>query len=79
LAHKNVPHLQLFQGNLGLVDLKRVNQGFDTVGVWDSNPHAPTNLFNNLTLLASFSVTPNYAIYNRAVLTPDAHFLSLNR
>jgi hypothetical protein len=29
---------EFFLGNLVLVDLKRV----DTVGVWGSNPHAPT-------------------------------------
>jgi len=34
----------------------------DTVGVWGSNPHAPTNPFNNLTPIASLSVTPNYSI-----------------
>ena len=26
-----------------LVDSKRVGPPFDTVGVWGSNPHAPTN------------------------------------
>jgi hypothetical protein len=73
LAHKNVLNEQLKQwmqcmqcefllGNLVLVDLKRVNQGFDTVGVWGSNPHAPTNLFNNLATKPSLSVTPDYAI-----------------
>jgi hypothetical protein len=35
---------------------------FDTVGVWGSNPHAPTKTFNNLHALPSFSVTPEYAI-----------------
>src|SRR5437879_2237810 len=34
----------------------------DTVGVWGSNPHAPTNPFNNLTLRLSFFDTPHYAI-----------------
>ena len=30
----------------------------DTVGVWGSNPHAPTNIINNLAPLTSFPVTP---------------------
>ena len=44
--------------------LKELAQGrsLDTVGVWGSNPHAPTNPFNNLAQFIAFSVTPNYAI-----------------
>jgi len=38
------------------------SDGVDTVGVWGSNPHAPTNLFNNLAHFTAFIVTPNYAI-----------------
>jgi DNA-binding transcriptional LysR family regulator len=34
----------------------------DGVGVWGSNPHAPTISINNLALPTSFSVTPIYAI-----------------
>ena len=30
----------------------------DTVGVWGSNPHAPTNLSNNLVRTTKFSVDP---------------------
>jgi len=60
LVHKKVQNEQLkqwiqwmqcelFLGNLVLVDLKRVSpRRVDTVGVWGSNPHAPTNVFNNL-------------------------------
>jgi hypothetical protein len=33
-----------------------------TVGVWGSNPHAPTNFLSNLATIASLSVTPIYAI-----------------
>ena len=45
-----------------LVDSKELHHGFDTVGVWGSNPHAPTNLFNNLAPSSYLSVTPDYAI-----------------
>ena len=31
----------------------------DTVGVWGSNPHAPTIVFNNLAQFIAFRVTPN--------------------
>jgi hypothetical protein len=70
LAHKNVQNVQLkqwmqcefFLGNLVLVDSKRVSPGIDTVGVWGSNPHAPTNRINSLRLTSTFSVTPHYAI-----------------
>jgi hypothetical protein len=37
-------------------------RNFDTVGVWGSNPHAPTNFLNNLPTIALLSVTPIYAI-----------------
>jgi hypothetical protein len=77
LAHKKVQNEQLKQwmqcmqceiywANLVLVDFKRVTKGralLDTVGVWGSNPHAPTNAFNDLASLTTFSVTPNYAIW----------------
>jgi len=33
-------------------------KAFDTVGVWGSNPHAPTNPFNKLHPTTSFSVAP---------------------
>ena len=49
---------------LVLVDLKRVSprRALDTVGVWGSNPHAPTKRINSLRLTSTFSVTPHYAI-----------------
>jgi hypothetical protein len=41
--------------NLVLVDFKRV---VDTVGVWGSNPHAPTNTLNNLATSTALFVDP---------------------
>jgi hypothetical protein len=35
---------------------------FDTVGVWGSNPHAPTNPFNNLPLIPKFPAAPKRPI-----------------
>ena len=78
LAHKKVQNRQLkqrmqcmqcklFLGNLVLVDLKRV---IDTVGVWGSNPHAPTIVFNNLARFTAFSVTPDYAISDGPYWSP---------
>ncbi len=37
----------------------------DTVGVWGSNPHAPTNTFNNLALTTTFSVAPKRSIQSK--------------
>ena len=34
------------------------SDGVDTVGVWGSNPHAPTNPFNKLRSITTFSVAP---------------------
>jgi len=50
--------------DLVLIDLKRVSPRralLDTVGVWGSNPHAPTNPFNNLAVSTAFSVQISYA------------------
>jgi hypothetical protein len=72
LAHKSVQNEQLkqwmqcmqcelFFGNLVLVDFKRVgptSSTIDTVGVWGSNPHAPTNVFNKLALTPKFAAAP---------------------
>ena len=43
-------------------DFTRGRALLDTVGVWGSNPHAPTNVFNNLAPPSYLSVTPDYAI-----------------
>lgn len=40
----------------------------DTVGVWGSSPHVPTNSFGNLASPAEISVTPDYAILRVAQL-----------
>jgi hypothetical protein len=41
----------------------------DTVGVWGSNPHAPTNNFNNLALMAKSSTAPKRS--NPHLKTPN--------
>jgi len=42
--------------NYALYEL--AGDGVDTVGVWGSNPHAPTIFLNNLALATPFSVAP---------------------
>jgi hypothetical protein len=53
---------EFFRGNSVLVDSKKswptVEHYLDTVGVWGSNPHAPTNAFNDLAPLNAFAVKP---------------------
>jgi hypothetical protein len=46
----------------------------DAVGVCGSNPHAPTNSFNNLAQFSAFPVTPNYAISDSRNLTVSLVF-----
>ena len=41
---------------IGFPEMNQVLVVIDTVGVWGSNPHAPTNPFNNLARTTSFSV-----------------------
>jgi hypothetical protein len=41
----------------------------DTVGVWGSNPHAPTNPFNKLARTTSFSVDPKRSINDAKAVT----------
>ena len=47
---------------------KVIGDGVDTVGVWGSNPHAPTNLFDNLARPNLFSVDPKRSIRSAKVV-----------
>ena len=49
--------------------------GVDTVGVWGSNPHAPTNRFNNLTWIPRFAlcqITPLRILKLSLLVSRDA-------
>ena len=52
------------KNDYALRDLSR--DGVDTVGVCGSNPHAPTNPFNQLRHTAKFSVAPNAPLSHRS-------------
>ncbi|HSB27908.1 MAG TPA: hypothetical protein VLE19_08635 [Pyrinomonadaceae bacterium] len=55
--------VRIFLSNLVLL-IPKTSLGveLDTVGVWGSNPHAPTIPFNDLEQLTAFSVVPEDTI-----------------